>query len=123
METEDRIKVRYQPVFNCLFWNAATKDLRESTALLARERNVDVIVLAEPGTNSTDTLAELRKIAASSFCIPEANTDRVHVFSRAEDFGLQEIDADAGGRWTVRTLNWNGTEFLIAAAHLVSKVN
>lgn len=58
----------------CAFWNLNRQDRRDLVCRFVRERQVDIVVLAESGTSSDVTLATLRSEVADSFSEPQTVT-------------------------------------------------
>lgn len=110
------------PSLTCLFWNVGGHDLNAMIARLAAEVGADVIVLAENGSSSEQTLGELRRSADPSFTEPPSALKRIQVFGRGANLSLREVYADGNRRLTIRILRYVGTELLLAAAHLTSKL-
>ncbi len=108
---------------NGLFWNVGGTDRAELIAKAVVERELDVVVLAEPGSTSDHISATLATNAGTNFLYPDSIVKRLQVFVRSSELCLEEIHASASGRLTVRKLVIGGVEFLFAAAHLVSKRN
>jgi endonuclease/exonuclease/phosphatase (EEP) superfamily protein YafD len=105
------------------FWNLNQQNRIDLVCRLVAERQIDVLVLAESDSHRDATLAALRSEVAASFSEPETVTPRLCLFSRRAELDLHEVYGDASGRLTIRVLRFADTEFLLVAAHLVSKWN
>jgi len=105
----------------CLFWNVNRQDRRDLISRLAAEKRADVVVLVEHAAESETTLEAMRREVDESFVEPPSETPRLQLFARRPSFNLREVYGDASGRLSIRALHFDQTEFLFAAAHLVSK--
>lgn len=108
---------------SCVFWNVNRQDRRELIAQLAAEFDADIVVLVEHSASEAETLEALRAITDESFINPDSQTPRIQLFCRGQHLALHEIYGDASGRVTIRLLQFQQTEFLLAAVHLPSKIN
>jgi endonuclease/exonuclease/phosphatase (EEP) superfamily protein YafD len=108
---------------NGLFWNVAGVDRMELVADIAAERELDVVVLAEPSAGTDSRLGILASRTGHSYHIPLSETGRLLLLTRSAELGFEEVYCNANGRLTVRSMTIDGVEFLFAAAHLVSKLN
>jgi hypothetical protein len=107
-----------------VFWNLGGNERRELIARLASERKLNLIVLAEPSSSSEELLSQLNQHRRRrKFICPDSGTPRLQLFSRSNEFDLQEIHFDASRRLTIRRLSWNGQQHLFAAVHWISKRN
>ena len=107
----------------CIFWNVNRADRTDLICRLALEKESDVIVLAESGSDRERLLQNLRENVGDSFQQPVATVDRVQLFARHHEMDLREIYGDVSGRVSIRLLKMAGAEFLLAVVHLQSKMN
>ena len=107
----------------CIFWNVNRADRTDLICRLAVEKESDVIVLAESGSDRERLLQNLRVNVGHSFQQPVATVDRFQLFARHREMDLREIYGDVSGRVSIRLLKMAGAEFLLAAVHLQSKMN
>jgi hypothetical protein len=106
---------------NGVFWNVGRADRAPLVAELAAERRLDIVILAESGIGADQHIPMLGAGTGAVYCRPTAVTTRLQVFSRSNVLGLEEVHGSSNGRLTVRRLQFGGVDFLLAAAHLVSK--
>lgn len=105
-----------------VFWNLGNQDRKGLVADMAVERNLNVIVLAEPAGAADECLAALNERPGADFSCPDSITPRLQVFSGSNELDLREVYADNNRRLTIRRLNWNGHDFLFVAVHWISKL-
>ncbi|MGO9404847.1 MAG: hypothetical protein ACLPVW_15400 [Terriglobales bacterium] len=113
------VETRCVPRF--LFWNIHGRDLYSLVAKLARERSVDVIVLAESKTSLGVAIETLNKPeAAYQFC--EGFCESILIFANFQPAFIRPVYESA--RVSIRRLALPAREdILIAAAHLPSKIH
>ena len=107
----------------CIFWNVNRADRTDLICRLALEKESDVIVLAESGSDRERLLQNLRENVGDSFQQPVATVDRFQLFARHHEMDLREVYGDVSGRVSIRLLKMAGAEFLLVAVHLQSKMN
>jgi hypothetical protein len=108
-----------KPALRILFWNVRGSRDFPLISKLVSEKDIDVLALAELEASQEDELlTELKYSAASTFQRPLSSKSRVHVYGRGLNIGLDEVYD--GGRVSIRTINFDGKEFLLAVAHLIS---
>ncbi len=107
---------------NGLFWNLGGHDRRSLVGRAAAERQVDLLVLAESGLDAEQYLAALETETGIAYECPPSLTTRLQVFSRPRGFDLSELYVDNNKRLSIRRLKWNGREYLLVVAHLISKL-
>lgn len=106
-----------------VFWNLKNQDRSRLVASLAKQRKLNLIVLAESPVSDADLLAVLNKGRDIRYSCPESDCPRLQVVSGADELDLSEAYADISGRLTIRKLIWRQIEFLFAAVHCISKLN
>jgi hypothetical protein len=113
------VETRCVPRF--LFWNIHGRDLYSLVAKLARERSVDVIVLAESKTSLGVAIETLNKPAAAyQFC--EGFCESISIFANFQPAFMKPVSESA--RVSIRRLTLPARDdILIAAAHLPSKIH
>ncbi len=104
-----------------LFWNVGGIQDCGLISSLAASKCIDILALAEFGAESDVLLPQLRRLTGKQFFEPNSLTARIKIYAKDDRLDLRELHS--GGRLTIRTLQFDGTAFLLAAAHLVSKVN
>lgn len=106
-----------------LFWNTARLNNAELLGTLAREHNLDLLVLAEPGTSLPNLLTELNREQKTLF-FPDTNpglSDRLQIFYRYEPAAVRLVEDafDVAIREIAPPLR---PSVLLIAAHLSSKL-
>lgn len=108
---------------NILFWNVNKKDLRPLVCSIALAHSVDVVILCENKTSTTDTLIDLQTRVSSRFCAPLtiSPTPRFHCFSRSAGLDLEEVHE--GARISVRRMQLNQQVVLLGVVHGIDMRN
>ncbi len=107
-----------------LFWNVRRKPLESTIARLVERHEVDVVLLAEPGTPEVALRRELNKASLRPFRrVPFVAFTRVELYSRLPSacFGPPVREED---HYAIRSLRVpHGIEVLLAVAHLPSPLH
>lgn len=112
------------PGVSFLFWNVNQKSLEHRIGRLAIAHTVDVVTLAECPTPSEVVIAALATAGAGRFHEAENSGDRLRVFSRLPRRMLRFQFIDPNQRWLLyRAVLKSAPDFILAVAHLPSKVN
>jgi len=104
-----------------LFWNIGRKPLAESVAQLARERDVDVLVLAESRIEPIELLVKINANHERKFCLPHRLNPRLDILVRLPPSSLQ-IVTDTEGVSIRHVTPPIGQSVLLVAVHLTSKL-
>lgn len=106
-----------------LFWNVMNRDLHPLLTQAVVERNVDILMLAEPGTSAQELVAALKGKTGQDYTTHSTADDKVQVFSRLREYLWQRRQADAlstrMGIWKVAVGPPPG--ILLVVAHFISK--
>lgn len=104
-----------------LFWNLNRRDLTRYVRYLAHEHDIDVLILAESGSTSTQILLALND-ETSDYQFAPGRCGHLLFFTRF-DTSLLTLSLESH-RVSIRSLALPGHQtVLIAAAHLPSKIN
>ena len=105
-----------------LFWNIKGRPVQERIARMAKHYGADVIALAENETSQGRTLHALNKENDSDFHFCPSLCPRIELYARFKEELLHPlVESD---RWTIRQVALpEKDEFLLAVAHLPSKLN
>jgi endonuclease/exonuclease/phosphatase family metal-dependent hydrolase len=106
-----------------LFWNLKKLPRADIIARLAREHEVDVLMLAECSIPDDSLLAALKDTTGSVFRKAWSETAKVEVFTRLAENSMTALYDDDLGRLTIRRLVIETMDVLLAAVHFPSKVN
>ena len=106
-----------------LFWNVNRKPLAPLAAELARENDVDVMIMAETDGNDGAYLDALTTNTGRTFQKPYANSDKISIFTRLSVDSVRPVYDDESRRMTVRRLMLPNLDLLLVALHFSSKVN
>ena len=93
-----------------LFWNMQGKSREALLADIAAHRHVDVICLAEDGTDLTLLLQSLQDATGNTFFSIKTRTPKLTLLTKDPALGI-------------RQLTFDGHEMLLALAHFQSKLN
>lgn len=108
---------------NFLLWNVGGKDLSELVAAVAIERSIDVIVLIESGTTSSEMLTRLNQSEVSYFDLNgRSQCDKVKLYGRFEAKYARPVYESS--RVSIRRLTLPlRREILLCGVHLGDKRN
>ena len=106
-----------------LFWNVNRRPLAPLVAEIAREKSVDVVILAESDGDDTAYIESLTNQTGRAFNKPYANSDKIDVFTHLPRDSVRPVYDHASRRMTVRRLVLEKTDLLLVALHFQSKVN
>src|SRR5437899_2162491 len=106
-----------------LFWNVNRRPLAPLVAEIAREKGVDVVILAESAGDDAPYLESLTTQTGKAFQKPYANSDKIAVFTQLPTESVRPVYDDVSRRMTVRRLVLAKTDVLLVALHFPSKVN
>jgi len=104
-----------------LFWNLNRKGLKDHIVALCREHGVDVLILAEADIREVDLLEALNKDEISKFRLAFNPSPRLKFFVRFPSVCFKPV-IDEGGVSVRRLVPPVGTDVLIVAVHLPSKL-
>jgi hypothetical protein len=110
-----------RPVPKFAFWNLNQRDLPQLVSALARRERVDVLILAECGTD-TWRMLEALNAESSDYQLGYSNCDRLRVFTRFDARLMPPLVETE--RVSIRRLELPARKsLLVVGAHLPSKVN
>lgn len=78
----------------CIFWNVNEADRTDLICQLVAQKEADVIVLAESGSDRERLLQSLRANVGHTFQQPVATVDRFQIFARGQEMDLHETYGD-----------------------------
>jgi hypothetical protein len=108
------------PVTRFLFWNLNKREIPGFVSTLAREKDVDVLILAECVMRPEPVLEELNA-ETSDYQYAWGVSDHLIFFTRFDAYCLRPLYESS--RVSIRRLTLPGREsILVAAAHLPSKI-
>ena len=99
------------------------KNLASLLVDMVKERDIDIVCLAEDGTDSQRLKKSLSIATGKSFTTVLTRTPKLTVLTHDTSSNLQEVYGDASGRLSIRRLTFSNTEFLLAIGHFQSKLN
>ncbi len=105
-----------------LFWNLNKKPLKDLVAVLAAERRVDVLALAECNISEVDLLEALNAGQSSKFSLP-INPSPDIVFFLRYPRDCMKLIRDERGIAIRQLMPPTGLDMLMAAVHLPSKAH
>lgn len=108
-------------MMNFLFWNINRRPIQALVSGLAREHDVDVLILAECEIGIATLLQELNAGQASKFALTFSPSDRIRIFTRFPHRSISPI-LDVGGVSIRRLSAPIGLEIILVAVHLSSKL-
>lgn len=106
-----------------LFWNLKKLPRAETVACLAREHDIDVLVLAECVVPDTTLLKSLHEMTHHTYSKSWSESSSIEVFTRLPEDSIFPLYDDSLGRLTIRHLKLDSLDVLLAAVHFPSKVN
>ena len=106
-----------------LFWNLKKLARAEILATLSKEHEIDVLILAEYDIDDDELTSQLKQATGRTYNKPWNESAKIHIFSRFESPQIEAVFDDNSGRLTVRRLKMGREAVLLAAVHLVAKVN
>lgn len=101
-----------------VFWNVKRKDLTGFVCSIAASTNADIVILAENGVSSKETLLALRTNVSQDFYFPEViskSDQRFHCFCRNPQLDLSETHK--ADRTSVRKLQIGHNYILLVLVH------
>ena len=107
-----------------LFWNVMKRDLRDVVVRAVVEHAVDILILAESGTDDQDLVALLNAANRASFESLSDPEDKVRLFSSIPATHWQKRQSDPIARMAIWSIEVGPPPgILLAAAHFQSKNN
>ncbi len=110
---------------NFLFWNTNRKPLIKEIANIAKNNNIDVILLAEHNLNDVDLILELN-LESIEYYLPNPifQNSRIKVFTRFDNDFIIPIKVDSENRYTCFKIKQSSfQELLVFGVHLPDRKN
>jgi endonuclease/exonuclease/phosphatase family metal-dependent hydrolase len=105
-----------------LFWNLNKRPLQDRVVRLAREHEVDVLMLAECELTPPVVLEALSSWGGGVYCFPYSEAGKIHIYTRFPPTSLVSVFDDPARRLTVRHLILEErVDLLLAVVHFYSK--
>jgi hypothetical protein len=110
-------------VLKFLFWNLNGKALKDRVATLARNHDIDVVVLAECVIPSDTLLQVLQRETGQPFTYGFTLLEEMPVYARFPERSLRTLQEDPDTRLSLRQLILpSGRDILLAVTHFPSKL-
>ncbi|HWE40724.1 MAG TPA: endonuclease/exonuclease/phosphatase family protein [Isosphaeraceae bacterium] len=106
-----------------LFWNLNKKPLQDRVAQLVGTHDVDVVMLAECAIDMSEVIDALNAAGVGGYHSTSGQAGVVHVLSRMSPDSIVDHYDTVGGRMSIKRVAAPRFEFLLAIAHLPSRVN
>lgn len=106
-----------------LFWNVNGRPRQIVLGRMAKEHEVDVVILAECNVRDGDVIEALASETGKPFHKPWSGPGRIKIFTTLPEDAVRPVFDDPTQRLTIRRLIVGNRDILLAAVHFQSKVN